>query len=32
VGKRLDTMGDEHVNVLVTERDGEDRVCLVRGE
>jgi len=25
-------MGDEHVNVLVTERDGEDRVCLVRGE
>lgn len=32
VGKKLDTMGDEHVNVLVVERDGEDRVCLVRGE
>jgi pyrimidine operon attenuation protein/uracil phosphoribosyltransferase len=30
VGKRLDTLGDEHVNVLVTERDDEDRVCLVR--
>lgn len=32
VGKRLDTLGDEHVNVLVVERDGEDRVCLVRSE
>jgi Pyrimidine operon attenuation protein/uracil phosphoribosyltransferase len=30
VGKKLDTLGDEHVNVLVTERDDEDRVCLVR--
>jgi len=30
VGKKLDTLGHEHVNVLVTERDDEDRVCLVR--
>lgn len=28
VGKRVDTGGREHVNVLVDERDGEDRVCL----
>jgi pyrimidine operon attenuation protein / uracil phosphoribosyltransferase len=32
VGKRIDTLGDEHINVLVTERDDEDKVCLVRGE
>ncbi|BCS89649.1 bifunctional pyr operon transcriptional regulator/uracil phosphoribosyltransferase PyrR [Pseudodesulfovibrio sediminis] len=32
VGKKLNTMDKEHVNVLVTERDGEDRVCLVRSE
>ncbi len=32
VGKKVETMGNEHVNVLVTERDDEDRVCLVRGE
>ena len=32
VGKKIDTLGDEHVNVLVTERDGEDKVCLVRSE
>jgi pyrimidine operon attenuation protein/uracil phosphoribosyltransferase len=30
VGKKLDTLGDEHVNVMVVERDDEDRVCLVR--
>ncbi|WP_285905357.1 bifunctional pyr operon transcriptional regulator/uracil phosphoribosyltransferase PyrR [Pseudodesulfovibrio pelocollis] len=30
VGKKLDTMDHEHVNVLVSERDDEDRVCLVR--
>ncbi|WP_319541877.1 bifunctional pyr operon transcriptional regulator/uracil phosphoribosyltransferase PyrR [uncultured Pseudodesulfovibrio sp.] len=32
VGKRVDTLGDEHVNVLVVERDNEDKVCLVRSE
>ncbi|MFW5836677.1 MAG: bifunctional pyr operon transcriptional regulator/uracil phosphoribosyltransferase PyrR [Desulfovibrionaceae bacterium] len=30
VGKRVDTVAAEHVNVLVTERDQEDKVCLVR--
>ncbi|MFH1912936.1 MAG: bifunctional pyr operon transcriptional regulator/uracil phosphoribosyltransferase PyrR [Pseudomonadota bacterium] len=30
VGKKLDTLDHEHVNVLVSERDDEDRVCLVR--
>lgn len=30
VGKRMETRSDEHVNVLVRERDDEDRVCLVR--
>ncbi len=30
VGKKMDTLGDEHVDVLVLERDGEDRVRLVR--
>lgn len=30
VGKKVDTLGREHVNVLVTERDDEDRVCLVK--
>jgi len=31
VGKKVETADNEHVNVLVTERDDEDRVCLVRG-
>ncbi len=30
VGKRVDTAGDEHVNVLVSERDAGDKVCIVR--
>ena len=30
VGKKLDTLDKEHVNVLVHERDDEDRVCLVK--
>lgn len=30
VGKKLETIGTEHVNVLVSERDEEDRVCLVK--
>jgi pyrimidine operon attenuation protein/uracil phosphoribosyltransferase len=30
VGKKVETHGEEHVNVLVRERDDEDRVCLVR--
>lgn len=30
VGKKVDTEGDEHVNVLVAERDAEDKVCIVR--
>ncbi|MDD3311709.1 bifunctional pyr operon transcriptional regulator/uracil phosphoribosyltransferase PyrR [Pseudodesulfovibrio sp.] len=30
VGKKVDTHDDEHVDVLVVERDGEDKVCLVR--
>jgi len=30
VGKRVETAESEHVNVLVTERDREDKVCLVR--
>lgn len=30
VGKKVDTLGDEHVNVLVSERDAEDKVCIVR--
>lgn len=30
VGKRVETHYNEHVNVLVSERDDEDRVCLVR--
>lgn len=30
VGKKVDTAGDEHVNVLVAERDAEDKVCIVR--
>lgn len=29
IGKKVETMGDQHVNVLVSERDDEDRVCLV---
>ncbi|MBU1249462.1 MAG: bifunctional pyr operon transcriptional regulator/uracil phosphoribosyltransferase PyrR [Proteobacteria bacterium] len=29
VGKKVTTSPDEHVNVLVTERDDEDKVCLV---
>lgn len=32
IGKNVTTSGKEHVNVLVTERDQEDRVCLVEGE
>lgn len=32
VGKRVDTLGNEHVNVLVVERDDEDKVCLVESE
>ncbi|WP_018123734.1 bifunctional pyr operon transcriptional regulator/uracil phosphoribosyltransferase PyrR [Desulfovibrio oxyclinae] len=32
VGKRVDTGDAEHVNVLVNERDGEDRVCLTTGK
>jgi len=31
VGKKVETSGKQHVNVLVTERDNEDRVCLVEG-
>lgn len=30
VGKRVDTLNLEHVNVLVSERDDEDKVCLVK--
>jgi pyrimidine operon attenuation protein/uracil phosphoribosyltransferase len=30
VGKRVDTSEAEHVDVLVSERDSEDKVCLVR--
>ena len=30
VGKKVETNNHEHVNVLVTERDSEDKVCLVR--
>jgi pyrimidine operon attenuation protein/uracil phosphoribosyltransferase len=30
VGKTVETRDTEHVNVLVAERDSEDRVCLVR--
>jgi len=30
VGKKVDTHDDEHVDVRVVERDGEDKVCLVR--
>ncbi len=30
VGKRVTTSTNEHVNVLVTERDDEDKVCLVK--
>lgn len=30
VGKTVTTQTHEHVNVLVNERDGEDKVCLVR--
>lgn len=29
VGERVDTHRGEHVNVYISERDGEDRVCLV---
>lgn len=29
IGKKVETIGAQHVNVLVTERDDEDRVCLV---
>lgn len=29
IGKKVETHGNQHVNVLVTERDDEDRVCLV---
>ena len=29
VGKRAETSSAEHVNVLVVERDGEDRACIV---
>lgn len=29
VGKKVETLGNQHINVLVTERDDEDRVCLV---
>jgi len=32
IGKKVETVGNQHVNVLVTERDKEDRVCLVEGE
>ena len=32
VGKKIDTLGNEHVNVLVSERDDEDKVCLVTSE
>ena len=32
VGKKVETMGEQHVNVLVRERDSEDRVCLVEVE
>ena len=32
IGKKVETVGNQHVNVLVTERDQEDRVCLVEGE
>lgn len=30
VGKTVSTQPSEHVNVLVSERDGEDKACLVR--
>ena len=30
VGKKVDTHGHEHVDVRVAERDGEDKVCLVK--
>jgi len=30
VGKKVDTHDHEHVDVRVTERDGEDKVCLVK--
>ena len=30
VGKRVETHDREHVDVLVSERDGEDKVCLVK--
>lgn len=32
VGKKVTTSQREHVNVLVTERDEEDKVCLVESE
>ncbi|HMM39641.1 MULTISPECIES: bifunctional pyr operon transcriptional regulator/uracil phosphoribosyltransferase PyrR [Desulfovibrio] len=30
VGKKVSTQDHEHVNVLVAERDAEDKVCIVR--
>ncbi|CCH50019.1 bifunctional pyr operon transcriptional regulator/uracil phosphoribosyltransferase PyrR [Pseudodesulfovibrio piezophilus] len=32
VGKKVETSMGQHVNVLVNERDDEDRVCLVEGD
>ena len=32
VGKKISTSPNSHVNVLVTERDNEDKVCLVQAE
>lgn len=32
IGKKVDTFGHQHINVLVAERDDEDRVCLVEEE